>query len=81
MPVDLRTRRQIANASNSDSRIAFGGNGSGGGSTVPSLEPATAPAAVEFGEGGLVTEEAVEGGMAPLRLLMPKRMAYGRYVL
>ena len=36
---------------------------------MPSLEPATAPVAVEFGEGGLVTEEdivvgggAVEGG-------------------
>jgi hypothetical protein len=29
---------------------------------VPSLEPATAPVAVEFGEDGLVTEEAVEGG-------------------
>lgn len=70
MPVELRTRRQIASASNSGSRIAFGGNGSGGGSIVPSLEPATAPVAVEDGEDGLVTEEdivvreegAVEGG-------------------
>jgi hypothetical protein len=65
MPVDLRTRRQIASASNSGSRIAFGGNGSGGGNIVPSL-----PVAVEDGEDGLVTEEdivvreegAVEGG-------------------
>ena len=70
MVVDLRTRRQIASASNSGSRIAFGGNGSGGGNIVPSLEPATAPEAVELGEDGLVTEEdivvreegAVEGG-------------------
>ncbi len=69
MPVNSRTRRQTASASNSGSRIAFGGNGSGGGNIVPSLEPATAPVAVEFGEDGLVTEEdivvrggAVEGG-------------------
>ena len=69
MTVDSRTRRQTASESNSGSRIAFGGKGSGGGNIVPSLEPATAPVAVEFGEGGLVTEEdivvrggAVEGG-------------------
>ena len=59
MPVDLRTRRQIASASNSGSRIAFGGNGSGGGNIVPSLEPVA-----ELGEEGLVTEEdmVVRGG-------------------
>ena len=54
MPVDLRTRRQIASASNSGSRIAFGGNGSGGGNIVPSL-----PVTVEDGEDGLVTEEDI----------------------
>jgi hypothetical protein len=66
MPVDSRTRRQIASASNSGSRIAFGGNGSGGGNIVPSLEPVTAPVAVKFGEDGLVTEEdiVVRGGAA-----------------
>ena len=63
MPVDLRTRRQIASASNSGSRIAFGGNGSGGGNIVPSLEAATAPVAVEDGEDGLVTEEDMEGAV------------------
>lgn len=63
MPVYLRTRRQIASASNSGSRIAFGGNGSGGGNIVPSLEPVAAPVLTEFGEDGLVTEEdmAVKG--------------------
>lgn len=64
MPVDLRTRRQIASASNSGSRIAFGGNGSGGGNIVPSLEPVAAPVVAELGEEGLVTEEdmVVRGG-------------------
>src|SRR5229473_8327016 len=65
-PVDLRTRRQIASASNSGSSMAFGDDGSGGGNIAPSLEPATAPVVVEFGEEGLGTEEdiVVRGGGA-----------------
>jgi hypothetical protein len=65
--VNFRTRRQIAKASSSGSRIAFGGDGSGGGNIAPSLELATVP--VELGVGGTVVEEdiagagrAVEGG-------------------
>ena len=65
-PVNFRTRRQIASASNSGSRMAFGGDGSGGGNIAPSLELATAPVAVEVGEEDLVMEEdivgTVEGG-------------------
>ena len=64
MPVDLRTRRQFASASNSGSSIAFEGIGSGGGNIVPSFEPTTAPVADEFGEDDLVREEdiVVRGG-------------------
>jgi hypothetical protein len=48
--VDFRTRRQIASASSSGSRIAFRGGGSGGGN----IAPATVP--VELDEGGTVVE-------------------------
>jgi hypothetical protein len=58
----FRTRRQIASASSSGSRMAFNGGGSGGGNIAPSLELANVP--VEFDEGGTVVEEdiAVAGG-------------------
>lgn len=66
MPVDFRTRRQIASASSSGSRMARGGDGSGGGNIAPSLELATGPVTVEVDEDGLVAEEdiAVRGGAA-----------------
>jgi hypothetical protein len=57
MAVDFRTRRQIASASSSGSRMAFGGDGSGGGNMAPSLEVATAP--VELDEVGFVGEEDI----------------------
>ena len=67
MLADFRTRRQIASASSSGSRMAFGGDGSGGGNMAPSLELATVP--VELDEVGFVGEEdivctggAAEGG-------------------
>jgi hypothetical protein len=67
MPVDFRTRRQIANASSSGSRMAFGGDGLGGGNIAPSLEVVTVPGRLD--EDGLVADEdivatggTVEGG-------------------
>ena len=59
----LRTRRQIASASSSGSRMAFRGDGSGGGNIAPSLELATVP--VELDEDGTVMEEdiAATGGV------------------
>jgi hypothetical protein len=57
MAVDFRTRRQIASASSSGSRMAFGGDGSGGGNMAPSLELAIAP--VELDEVGFVGEEDI----------------------
>lgn len=56
------TRRQIAIASSSGSRMsAFGGDGFGGGNMVPSLELVDMPVPV----GGWVAEEGTTGAGAP----------------